>query len=105
MRQHLLTERLQPDAPARHTHARSRPECTFCAAQRATVHCKNCPDFLCSTCDQAIHSHKKHSGHERKGLAKYDMDGASDKLKGWFRYLKARETLRANCREVRLGQN
>lgn len=76
-------------------------ECGFCAAGRALFHCPDCPEFLCAGCDEKIHSHKKHQHHVRKRIPRYDMDGAADRIKDFFRYLIAREILRAKCREVR----
>jgi hypothetical protein len=76
-------------------------DCGFCAASKAVIHCKDCPEFLCGACEQRIHAHKKHQRHRRDRLCKYDLEGASNAIKGFFRYLKAREVLRGLCRQVR----
>eukprot|EP01079_Euglenida_sp_SAG-EU17-18_P011545 gene11545-2100_t len=55
----------QEMAPLRSPLLSSPPQCSTCTVTAAVVHCWNCQDDLCDTCDKCTHANPALAGHTR----------------------------------------
>eukprot|EP01038_Epipyxis_sp_PR26KG_P009811 gene9811-13202_t len=72
--------------------------CTFCGKLKAVLHCPECTDFYCASCDVTAHLTKKRKDHVRSKISKYSMDDAANVITRAIRYYIHMLLLRIKCR-------
>lgn len=73
--------------------------CTFCTKLPAILHCPECPDFYCSSCDTVAHNTKKRKNHVRSILSRLDKDAAAKLVTHAVRYHGHLLRLQQMCRK------
>jgi hypothetical protein len=60
---------IEPEkAVQQETEGQQRPICESCEAQQVAVHCEECEESLCPSCDATLHKSAVNAGHTRRAL-------------------------------------